>query len=271
MGFIEPVDQTYQVRFAIPPFKTYTIVAQGLAANADYPKTNVQDLDQDTEFRTTATGGSADPLYLDLATAEDVILYLYGTNFKDFEIYGSNTQGSGYSLIATLECQKDTAIGIRKGWWVLSPWVHRYMQLKVTGATDSGATYYGIKELILAKLSTVISPSGGHTLPLVRTPFRPNKAFEYDTGGRGIVNLGRRRIRVLWGGQAQPIDDEEGMGQVVQLDENQKFLFIENLRTPTNPVRTTDTSRVELVTRVGEFTFTIDGQVYETGMVLEEA
>jgi len=266
-----------QVVFALESdFIPYT-VATSAALNSLYPAASLNDLDQDSTIRTTGAG-PADFVVLDLGATitEDILVYLYGANFTNFSIAGGATTSGTFTTVPPLyvpspvyECQPDMRTGIRKGWWIASPWNYRYLRLHVSDAPVEG--YLELAELVVVKVSKLVGPSLGHTLNWPEGVTRPGKTFNPDQGGHSTVNLGRRRVQVSWESQEQPAADYELMMQVAQMDEDRAILFIENFFMPaSHPARTTDTSRVELCQRTGVFQTQMGGEVNVVGINLEE-
>jgi hypothetical protein len=262
--------------FGIRPFVPYTVLFATSTA-AGYSAGYLNDTSQSSEWRSTGTTQQDIRLDMGAPLADNSVLYIFGANFRDATLHGDNDPIFGsIDITQFLFIYKDTRTKIRKGWWRLSGFTQRYLRLRITVQTpdplvNPGAgPQYAIGALYVVPAANVIVPGARHQLPYNPDVFRPGVSTDFAGGSTARTNFGRRRVRLEVPTQGFHIDDEEKLYQISDMDEDQSFLFFENLRTPTVEARALDTSRVYLVKRRGDFSVTLAGDLLETGFSLEE-
>lgn len=264
---------TGQLRFGLQPFRTLLIAGQSTQNTTDgYGSSNIIDIDQSSAWRTTSTGVQSVTLDLGASPPAIFTIYLYGANFRDYIIYSSSDNASFAAVGGTREVQLDTRVQIRKGWEELTGWnaSNRYLRVEIQSQTpDSSVAYYELAEIIVVPDANIIRLPFGHNLPYDIEIFRPGKVFNLDSGSNSGVNLGRRRVRITTPAQVVPAANEEDVLRIASMDQDRAFLWIENLRMPTNTTRTTDTSRVYLVKQTG-YRMTYNAEPVDFVLNLEE-
>jgi len=211
------------------------------------------------------------------------MIYIGLANFDKIYLEGRTSPGTPkYDWMHSLIIYKDTRTDNRKLWYTMTGFTYQYLQVWMGGGghvIDPPSTYFEIGELCVVDAANVISFQLGHSLPYDVRVWRPREVAERRGGGvGGVANLGRRRVQINWSGQPMRADDEEKYNRIVRMDEDQKFIFAENLSLPATPARSGETatgiygdrSRVYLVRRVGDSQMTLAGEVLEVGMQMEE-
>ena len=253
--------------FTIPTILSVTSIASGLSS------IYLIDEQQTTYWRSQDTSNQYIDIDLGVALSANSLVYLFGANFSTATVYGSTTNdfaATPYSQ--ALNIYTNTRTNIRLGWWRMATNTYRYLRLLIPSQTpDNSATYFELAMIAVIPTSSVIAFSNYHQLPITPIIDRPGISNPYAAGGTSRTNTSRRsRQRFELTNLGFLIDDEESVLRIQRMNQDQKFLFIENLSTPTAESRTNDSSRVALVQRIGEFTYSLEGNVFETGFILEE-
>jgi len=273
MGYLDVANDTLAngIFFGIQPFTSLSITAV-TSSDSLYISSYLLDEDIDTTWRSTSTALQNIDLNMGSAIVNPVVI-IKNTNFKNATLYlDDETSFTAPPVTSAIEIFKDIRTKVRGGWFALTG-TYQHLRFRITGSqtTDGGEGYYYVGDIIVIPAASLIIPGARHQFPLSVERFRPHLEVEYVGGaGRAAVNFGRRRCRFNLTNVGFHIDDEEKIWSIADMDNNQNFLFFENLKAPTVETRATDTSRVYLVKQIGDYEVTEITHLIETGWILEE-
>ena len=262
---VHPIDWDTGPWFAFYPIQPS--IHSSSATQPLYPVSQLYDLDIDVRYRSTTLPAWG---ILNTAGLGPLFIAVFESNFRNLRITASDDPAGTVNVITgTVPMIQDLNTKMRKVYFCIHE-ERSYLRWDVdVQTTDTGVNYAEMGTIVIFRHSTLWRSLIRHVLPWQRSIQKPGRSIQLAAGGTRKSVYGRARVSLQ-----MPVSvdspQEPALLQLADVDEQQQFVLVENLRYPRQPPEPLDRSAVYLVRKIGPYQGAEAGYLFDAQFTFEE-